>query len=200
MKVTAIQQQVKRPERYSIFIDGKFSFGLSEAAVLASKLSIGQEYNAQELAELKETARADKAYNQTLGLLARRARSEWEIRDYLKRKDYEPDLVEQTVERLKGRNYVNDEAFARAWVDNRRLLKATSKRRLSQELRQKRVSYETIAVVLEADETDEREVLKELVVRKRKQSRYQDDNKLTQYLIRQGFNYGDVKAVIEELS
>jgi regulatory protein len=200
MKVTAIKQQVKHPDRYSIFIDDTFAFGLSEEALLTSHLSLGQEFNKEELLALKLSAVADKAYSQSLGLVARRPRSEWELRDYLKRKDYAPELIDQTILRLAEREYVNDEAFARAWVNNRRLLKATSKRRLAQELRQKRVRDEVIAVVLENDETDEHQVLKDLIVRKRKQSRYQDDLKLLQYLVRQGFNYGDAKAALDELN
>lgn len=196
MKITDIKQQVKQQGRYSIFIDGKFSFGLSELALMNSGLRMGRELTAAELAGLKDTAREDKAYNQTLGLIARRPRSEWEIRDYLKRKEYDPELVELTVTRLCQAQWLNDLDFARRWVESRRLLKSTSKRRLQQELKAKRVSDEVIQQVLAEDETDEKSVLKELITRKRKQTRYQDEQKLLAYLMRQGYNYGDVKDAL----
>jgi regulatory protein len=196
MKVTDIKQQVKREGRYSIFIDGKFSFGLSELALMNSSLRIGKELTAAELDELKDTARHDKAYSQCLGLVARRPRSEWEIRDYLKRKEYDPEFIEQTVQRLQDGGWLNDLDFARRWVESRRLLKSTSKRRLQQELKAKRVADDTIQQVLSEDETDEKAMLAKLVARKRKQSRYQDDQKLMAYLMRQGYNYGDVKDVL----
>ena len=198
MKITDIKQQVKSPERYSIFMDGKFSFGLSESALMASTLKVGKEITPGELAELKDTARSDKAYGQALGLIARRKRSEWEIRDYLKRKEYEPELIESLVERLYKSRWLDDAAFAQMWVENRRLLKSTSARRIAQELKAKRVSDDVIAHALAQDETDENDVLRDLVERKQKQTRYQDPQKLMAYLIRQGYNYADVKQAISD--
>lgn len=196
MKITDIKQQVKTQGRYSIFVDGKFSFGLGETALMQSGIRVGKELSNEELADLKDTSRTDKAYNQALGMIARRARSEWEMREYLKRKDYDPELVDSLIERLYASKWLDDTEFARRWVDNRRLLKATSKRRLTQELKAKRVSDDIIANVLADDQTDELDVLRNLIERKQKQSRYQDSQKLTAYLLRQGFNYDDIKSAL----
>ncbi len=125
-------------------------------------------------------------------------RSEWELRDYLKRKEYGPDIIDQTIEWLSQYGYVNDKKFADAWVVNRRLLKLTSSRRLRQELRQKRVADDCIDQALAEDETDEKQVLRDLIVRKQKQTKYQDKLKLMQYLSRQGYSYDDIKSVLDE--
>lgn len=198
MKITDIKQQVKRADRYSIYVDGKYAFPLGETELLNTGLRIDQEFTLTELEELKQKAALDKGFDRALNLISRRPRSEWELRDYLKRKDYEQESINEILNMLGSRGYVNDEDFARRWVDNRRLLKATSKRRLTQELRQKRVADDIIQQVLEEDETDEREVLKELVARKRQQSRYQDDLKLMQYLGRQGYDYSDIKSALSK--
>ncbi len=197
MKITEIKLQVKRADRFSIFGDGKYIFSLSQPELLNLGLKIGQEFNKTELEDLKNKAVLDKGNDRALNLISRRPRSEWELRDYLKRKDYGPESIDVIIEKLKDKGYINDIDFARRWVENRRLLKATSKRRLRQELKQKRVNDEIIDEVLEQDETNEQEVLKDLIERKRKQTRYQDDLKLTQYLIRQGFNYDDIKSVMK---
>ena len=198
MKITDIKQQVKRADRYSIFVDGKYAFSFSESELLASKLRIGQEFTETEVEELKDRAIIDKGYDMALNLIIRRPRSEWELRDYLKRKKYDPTVSGYVLDRLKQRGYVDDMDFARRWVENRRLLKATSKRRLMQELRQKRVADEIIHSVLEADETDEQQVLRDLIERKR--TKYQDDLKLMQYLVRQGYNYADIKSTLSEIN
>ncbi len=198
MKITDIKQQVKRQDRYSIYVDGKYVFSFSENELLDLGLRVGQEFNDGELEKLKKTSIEDKAYMRSLDLIMRRQRSEWEVRDYLKRKDYEPDVIEKILEKLSRAGYVDDKKFAEAWVNNRRLLKSTSKRKLIMELRQKRVNQEVISEVLADDQTDEQQVLRDLVIKKRQQSRYQDDTKLMQYLMRQGFNYDDVKSVVKE--
>lgn len=198
MKITAVKQQVKRADRYSIYIDGKFSFALSESELLRLGLHSGQEVTAEELGSLKDDSVRDKARYQALGQVSRRMRSEWELRDYLKRKDYAQEITDFVIEWLTEYGYVDDKKFAEAWVSNRRLFKATSSRRLKQELRQKRVSDEVIGEVLSEDETDEKQVLRDLIERKQKQTKYQDKLKLMQYLSRQGYNYDDIKEAIQD--
>lgn len=196
MNITAIKQQERLKGRYSIYIDGKYAFSLSADALLAEKLVPGQELDEPQLKAYKKLSQDDKAYGLALAYAARRIRSRWEFTDYFRRKKYEPELAAQLLTRLEKLGLVDDRKFAEAWVRNRRLLKATSKRRLTQELRQKRVADDIIEQVLAEDETDERQVLRELVNRKRKQTKYQDNLKLMQYLARQGFSYDDIKAAV----
>jgi regulatory protein len=199
MKITAIKQQVKRKDRYSVYIDNKYSCSFSEGELLRLGLRIGQDMADEDLANLKHSAVLDKAKTRAFDLISRRPRSSWELKDYLKRKDYDKEVIESTISKLSELGYLNDLDFARRWVENRRLLKAASKRRLRQELKQKRISEEIIEQVLSEDETDEREVLRELAARKRKQTKYQDNLKLMQYLSRQGYNYDDIKAVLNDV-
>lgn len=173
---------------------------MSEAALISSGLRSGQELTAGELEKLKDTSQFDKLYNRTLMLIARRPRSRWELEDYLRRKDSPAPLTEQILNKLSELGYVDDSKFAQLWVENRRLLRPTSRRRLIQELRQKRVPQEVIEEVLTEDETDELSVLREMVIKKRRQAKYHDDLKLMQYLARQGFSYGDIKTVLNEVS
>jgi len=199
MRITAIKQQEKLKGRYSIFVDEKYAFSLSDTALLDTKLFVGQDLSEKELKEYKELSADDKIYGLVLRYLAIRPRSKWEIETYLARKHSPPPLQEKILNKLSINGLIDDEAFARAWVDNRRLLKPISKRRLQLELKQKHVSNEIIGQVLAEDETDERSILKELVIRKRKQSKYQDNDKLMAYLSRQGFGYGDIKDTLTEI-
>lgn len=198
MKVTKIQAQVKTKGRYSIYIDKVYSFSLSELALINSGLKVGQELNKQEVEAYKDESSADKLYNRTLALLARRPRSEWEIKEYLRRKSDNQSHIEKILNTLSNDGYINDEDFARRWVESRRLLKPISSRKLRLELTQKCIPDALIAQVLAEDETDEFSVLKELIAKKRTQSRYQDDLKLIRYLTGQGFKYGDIKKALED--
>ncbi len=198
MKITRIEAQVKAKGRYSIFVDETFAFGLSEVGLINSGLRVGQELTRPELAALKDDAKTDKIYNQTLRLIARRPRSEWEIKDYLKRKEVEEQTVASIITKLQTKGFIDDYDFARRWVENRRLLKSISKRKLEVELRQKRLSDGVIRQVLAEDETDEFEVVCAEIERKRRQSRYQDATKLMQYLARQGYSYDNIKRALAD--
>lgn len=194
MKITKISQQVKRADRYSIYVDGKYTFSLGEHDLLRLGIHSGQEITDDQLAEFQDSSALGKMFDKTLNLLSFRLRSEWELRDYLRRQKAEPEITNQILNRLSKNGYVNDEQFTRRWVENRRLLKPTSKRKLSMELRQKRIPTDIIDRVLSDDETSELEVLKQLV--DKKQHRYPDKIKFMQYLARQGYNYDDIKRVL----
>lgn len=198
MKITALKQQVKRADRYSVYVDGKYVCSFSEGELVKLGLHSGQELSENELNELKQASQADKAYMRALDMVSRRPRSEWEMRDYLRRKNYDSELIDEILNRLKLNTLINDEDFARRWVDNRRLLKSVSKRKLRQELKTKRIAEDLIDQVLAEDQTDERAIIKELIEKKRR--RYPDDQKLMLYLARQGFNFDDIKATLADIS
>ncbi|HSX06423.1 MAG TPA: RecX family transcriptional regulator [Candidatus Saccharimonadia bacterium] len=199
MKITAIKQQERLKNRYSLYVDEKYAFSLSADALLEERIIPGLELSEQQLNTYKKLSADDKAYGLALAYIARRIRSEGELTDYFQRKGYDEALAHQLMERLRRTGLVNDNEFAEAWVRNRRLLRYSSTRRLTQELRQKHVADEVIEQALRSDETDEHAMLKELVARKRKLSKYQDNLKLMQYLARQGFGYDAIKhALVHE--
>lgn len=198
MKVTSIQKQVKTEGRYSIFVDGTFTFGLSELGLINSGIKIGTELTQDELEDLRQQSELDKLQNRALGLLARRPRSEWEMTQYLHKKGATKEQIESILNMLSNRGYIDDKDFATRWVESRRLLKPISRRKLQAELAQKRVSSQIIDEVLTSDETQEIDVLRLEVRKKRRTTKYQDDQKLMAYLARQGYSYGDIKEVLSE--
>ena len=196
MKITKITQQVKRADRYSIFVDEKYSFSLSEAALLESKLHSGQELTREQVGEYKKLSADDKLYNQTLRYVAMRPRTAWEIESYLERKGGSPSLTEQILNKLTDIGLIDDEKYAKAFVADRRLLRPTSRRKLIAELKKKRISNEYIEQAVGSEKEDEQASLAEVIAKKRRQPKYQDDLKLMQYLARQGFNYDDIKSAL----
>lgn len=199
MKITAIKQQKKRDDRVSVFIDKKYSFSLSKVQLKEEELRVGQDIGEVRLNQLKQISEDGKLFDQLLGWLARRPRSIWETKSYLKRKEAPDEQIERFVTKLKQLRYLDDQSFAESFVRSRRLLKARSERKLRSELYQKGVANSIINQVLADDETDERDVLRQLLEKKRSQSRYQDRQKLIAYAARKGFDYDDIRAVVGEL-
>ncbi|MEO8104836.1 MAG: RecX family transcriptional regulator [Candidatus Saccharibacteria bacterium] len=197
MKITSIKQQAKRADRYSIFVDEMYAFSLSADALLGSHLAKGDEITAPQVADFRRLSADDKVYNMVLRYLAIRPRSQWEIAAYLTRKDCPAPLIEQITNKLLRLGLVDDAKFAAAYVHDRRLLRPTSRRKMSIDLRKKHIAGDIIEQVVGNDQADEGLALAAIVERKRQQTRYQDDLKLMQYLARQGFNYSDIKAALQ---
>jgi regulatory protein len=198
MKITAIRPQQKIRNRYSVYCDDRYSFSVSEAMLLEQGLVAGQELTADDLKKYKQLSSDDNSFNRALRYAAIRNHSQWEMEQYLKRKDVSEDQSAVILARLADLGFIDDKNFANSWVENRRLLKPVSRRRLEQELRQKHVNSEIIKAALEEDLTEELTVLKNLVAKKRLQSSYKDNQRLMGYLSRQGFSYDDIKTAMSD--
>jgi regulatory protein len=197
MKITKITQQVKRLDRYSIFVDEKYSFSLSESALLEAGLASGQELSKEQTAEFKKLSADDKLYNQCLRWVAMRPRTAWEIEQYLERKGASPPLLKLILNKLSIIGLVDDAKFAKSFVADRRRLRSAPRRKIILELKRKRVAEDIIAEAVGTDPDEERAALAATIASKRRQSKYQDDLKLMQYLARQGFSYGDIKDALK---
>lgn len=179
-------------------MDEKYSLSLSESQLADSGLHTGQELTDKDIKAYKQQSDIGKLYERTLKWLALRARSEWEIDTYLARICKDDPSQQELKQKVAGLGLVDDQAFAAAWVDSRRSTKATSKRKLWVELKQKHVPGDIIEQVLASDETDEREVVRSLIERKMTKSQYRDKQKLIAYLARQGFRYEDIKQALAD--
>jgi len=196
MKITKIQQQIKRANRYSIFIDGKYSFSLSEADLVKLKLTVGQTLDDNQLSELNDEAELSKAKNACLNLLSYRARSTGEMRDYLKRKGYDEEVSESVIEYLTSKAFLNDEDFAKQWIENRVSIKKASVRQIRSELRAKKVSSSIISKLLDDEPINEVDTIRELIEKKKSHTKYQDEEKLMQFLSRRGFSYDKILVAL----
>ncbi len=189
-EITDIRQAVKNENRVNIFVNKKYSFSLDVTQLVDLKLKVGTKISEEELAEYKKLSEFGKLYQRTLEWVLVRPRSEKETFDYLYKKIYEKKLdkkyINKIIERLKNKKYLDDEHFAEYYVGNRFVKKGISTWRLKMELMKKGIKKEIIEKVLgDSARNDEDEILK-IIAKKR--ARY-DDEKLIQYLCRQGFSY-----------
>jgi len=86
--------------------------------------------------------------------LSYRPRSEAELRQWLRRRNFGSEVTEEAIARLREQNLCDDFAFAQFWKDNRLSFKPKSKRLIEKELREKKVAPEIIEQVT-ADINDE---------------------------------------------
>ena len=195
--ITDIKKQKKSDQRFSIFIDDKYSFGLGDLELSASSLRIGTVLSDAEITEWKERTEANRAYFQGLFFLSFRLRSIFEMREYLKKKEWDAEVIDIIIERLSSEGQLDDLVFARAWIQTRQLQRSRSKSHLRSELMIKRIDRYLIDEALsDFGEDGEDDALDRLIVKMRRQSRYTDDKKLAEYLGRQGFKYADIKKAL----
>lgn len=208
MKITGISEQKKDKNRINVMVDGVYRFSLDIAQYGELGIRIGKEYTDDELIELETESQFGKVYARALEYCLMRPHSTREVGDYLYRKTRDTrtktggikkgvssDITDRVLKRLQNRGYVDDEKFARFWIENRNLKKGVSRRKLQAELRAKGVDGQIIERELAATERGDESEIQKIIAKKR--PRYSDDQKLMQYLARQGFSYDDIKQALE---
>lgn len=212
MKITNISAQVKNPDRVNVSVDGKYRFSLDISQLVDLGVKVGKEYSEAELIALEGESQFGKLYARTLEYCLMRPHSSREVRDYLwkktrttkyksrsgelkEREGVSQETVERIFNRLVERGYVNDEKFARWWIENRNLRKGTSLRKLEAELRAKGIDPKIISMQLAESPRDEASELQKVIAKK--SSRYDDLQKFKQHLMRQGFSYDAITSALE---
>lgn len=199
-RITAIEPQHNNPQRVNIHLDGEFAFGL--ARVSAGWLSVGQEIGPEKIAALQSEDAREMAFQKALHFLSFRPRSWQEVRQNLLKRGLPEALVDETLDRLQHSGLVNDQEFARAWVENRNSFHPRSKAALWTELRRKGLSDEILQPIL--NEMVDEEPLA-LAAARRYAHRLANQEwvafrqKLTGFLARRGFPYSIITPIISKV-
>ncbi|MBI4038462.1 RecX family transcriptional regulator [Candidatus Daviesbacteria bacterium] len=157
---------------------------------------------------IKETE-AGKLMERMYRLFSIRQRTEKEVRQYFKIKNYRLKIlakeqtsnlvIEQVIKKLKQKKLLNDEEFARNWLDCRS--KKKGKIAIKIELLRKGIDKKIIDDLLEENPVDE-EVAAQHFLEKKKNWKnlplIEFKKKAYPFLIRRGFRYELVKSVVEK--
>jgi regulatory protein len=135
--------------------------------------------------------------------LAGQARSRRELRDKLAKKGVPDELAEGLLDRFTEVGLVDDEAFARLWVESRQRSRGLARRALAQELRRKGVDDATARTALDdLDPAREEEAARQLVRKKlrsvRGVGRTTATRRLAGVLARKGYPAGLAFAVVRD--
>lgn len=212
-KITQVEPQKKHLRRFNIYLDGQFVFGADEDLVVEHRLVVGKEILKEQLEELLFEAEVGKLMERMYRLFNIRQRSEKEVRDYFKVKNYEFRIknkeqisdsgVELVIQKLKQKGLLDDLEFAKAWVGARRSSKKKGLIALKSELFQKGIDKEIIEQVLSEKGESEKDIAIQALGEKLKV--WQDlpylgfKKKAYEYLARKGFEYSIIKDVVENV-
>lgn len=197
MKITKISEQVNNKDRVSVYVDGVYTLSLTIGQLLDEKLKVGYELDDNDIKRLQKLSEDGKLKMRTMEWLVLRPRSARELSDYLRRKKVEPEQIPVWVDDFQKTHLQNDVNFAKWWVEQRRN-KQRSTSYITQELRSKGIETDIIMQVLGENSATDEDALKVLITKKRKNIRYQDNKKLTEYLLRQGYRYSDIVDALAE--
>jgi regulatory protein len=198
-RVTGLRLQGRSQSRVNVFVDGEFSFAL--ARILAAELAIGQTLSDDEIARLRSRDAEESAYRKALGLIQRRPRSEWELRQAFRRQGIDEQIQESALRRLRETGVLDDLAFAKYWVDNRQAFRPRGRRALRAELRLRGVDRDAAEQAVSAVEEDEAayQAAHNAALRLAGAPKDEFRRRLGAYLARRGFDHEVIRPAVERL-
>lgn len=223
MEITAIERDGKR--KYRFYIDGNYSLFLTDAELCEYGLFslireiVGENDKIENLevslreevfASIHDNVVINRGKRYALGLLSDRDYTVRGLTDKLISAGYAVGDAKQVVEYVSGFNYLNDVRYAANYIRSRESSK--SRRYIENQLGQKGVSQTDISQAFELIEEEHekdgvsgsditRNAIMAHVKRKLKPEDTEDQDKITKViaaLLRNGYNYSDVKQCINQ--
>lgn len=141
------------------------------------------------------------AYDAAVRFLGPRPRSIAEIHRHLRSKRFDDTAIDQAIDQLRAQRYLDDEAFARYWVEQRDQHRPRGERAIVSELIQKGVSRDVIDLAIgerepDADVKRAREAIRRPITRWLTLSEVDRKRRIHQYLAQRGFSYDVIEEVI----
>lgn len=207
MRITKIESQKKNPARKNLYADGEFLVGVSAETLIRFGIRTGDEIGEEKLKALQATEELQGAKSVALRFLARRQRTEKEIRDKLREREFADEEIQKTIENLRELGFLNDEEFARSYIRHQLTLRPKGKLVLKQKLLMLGIQRELVdAAVNEAfQETDQTDVALQAAQKFiKKSTKGKDDprksrQKLAAFLTRRGFTWDIVSSVTKTI-
>nr|WP_263323087.1 recombination regulator RecX [Neobacillus sp. Marseille-Q6967] len=205
--ITKITTQQKNQDRFNVFMDkGKgeeFAFSVDSDVLIKFQLKKGMELDDLSFLEIQFQDDIRKAYNLAVNYLARRMRSEKEVREYLVKKDVEEAVINEVLHKLSSQKYINDEEYTYAYI--RTQINTTDKGPdlIRLELKEKGIRKELIAKALKeysiSDQVEKAIKLSGKSINKNtKDSQKIVKQKVEQLLLRKGYPYDVIQIAISE--
>lgn len=209
--ITKISVQKRANDRYNIYLDGKYSFPVSEKVLFSYELKEGLDLDQAKIDEIIQDENYEKIYNKVLNFLSYRVRSTKEVKtrlsEYLYKSGIEKDLgvvfEEKILENLENLGLLDDEKFVEQYIENAKTLKSPpGQQKIREFLMKKGVDREAIESSLESYSTDDERLGAEKAFEKKLRSikgniDYKTKQKIYQFLLRKGYSPDVVSSVVD---
>lgn len=199
MKITKLE---KKKRLYLMELDHQQTFYITEDTIVRFMLSRDKVISKEEFTEIQDFAQFSYGKNLALYHLSFKARTEKEVREYLKKYDIEDTIASQVIANLKDENWINDHQYAYSIINANQLSGDKGPYLLSQKLAQKGVPKSTIESVLkDFDFTEVAQRVADKLLKKytgKLPARALQD-KIIQNLTNKGFSYSDAKGAFDGL-
>ncbi|MGE4283826.1 MAG: RecX family transcriptional regulator [Clostridia bacterium] len=202
MVITHTEVQKKNQCRVSVFIDGRYAFGIDEEDWFKLNLYVGQEITEQEIDRINEQCNYSKAKKLAVKYILYKKRTSFEVHQKLEQSGFDAYIAERVIEEMERLAYIDDRDYVCKYIKYAVTFKKYGQYRIRLELQQKGIDEKIISAQLDEFELDERSVLEPLVRKKIASYTCNDEkslNNIKNYFIRKGYPFEMINQVINDI-
>lgn len=201
-KITKIEVQKKNKERVNIYVDDQFFVGLNAELIYTLNIKKGDEIDEEKLKKIIYEESLSSAKTKAMNTLNRTSISEKKLREKLS--DYEDDIVDEVINKLKEYKFLNDTDLAVRISNDNLNISRFGRNKIRQNLYKKGIGKDDIENAIDNIDEDTEYENALYLGRKRFEKLKNEDNrvkyqKISQHLAYKGFNYDIIKRVLDEL-
>lgn len=143
----------------------------------------------------------EKAYNYAIKYL-KNIKTKKDVYDYLIRKGFSDEETSEVCDYIEDVGLVDDDLYVKFFVEDSFRIKNKGARKIVYELKQRGIDDDKIEEAIEEASDMEYEALKEAYERKLEATKSETDpykrkNKIIRFLISRGFDYSDIKDIVD---
>lgn len=202
--ITKVEIQKKNKDRVNIFVDGEFTFACSAELVYKYSLFKNKHIDFEYISDVINEDNYIKAKNRALRILEKCIKTEKQVKERLIKLGYSYNTVERVLKFLKEYDFINDKKYAKMFIKEKTSKEGRNKIRF--ELLKKGVSEEIIQNEIDLIECEkEKNSAFKLAKKRYKVLKKLEKNdgkiykKLFNYLVRRGYEYNDIKNILEDI-
>ncbi len=197
MKITSTEE--RRKSLTALYIDGEYAVSVDTMTFLSTGKKVGSEMTDEELYDLIETSKYNRAKEKALYLIEYRDRTKKELFDKLVVL-FGESASKRAIERLEELGLINDEKYAREYAEVLLDRKGFSRQRAVFELMKKGIDKDVIEEILDELEPDPVEQIKKLLETKfaRRLSNEKNIAKTVNSLKAMGYRWSDINEAMNK--
>ena len=196
MKITKLEVQKNDKNRVNLYVDDEFYSGIPAELVYLEHLKTGLEIDEKDLKKIIFENEKSKAMSRVTKYIGSSLKTQKQIRDYLRKKEYSDDTIKFVMSKLVEYNCIDDKKYAQAYVLT--YGKKYGKLKLKSQLKVKGVSEEIIECVLEDNKVDSIESVASKYLKNKVMS-YEVSQKLFRFLYSRGYEFDEINSYINKL-
>ena len=198
--ITGLELQRKNPNRVNVYLDYEYAFGISR--FVGARLKQGEKIDESSIKKLLEKDNREKALQKALRFINFKSRSVHEVKDKLDEQGFAESVVDDVINELQMKNYINDHEYAANWIASRSQAKPRSRRMLCYELRKKLIPENIIDEAIKSAPENEELALRLGMKYLRRFALLEEkdfNKKMTGVLARRAFSYSIINKTLLEL-